>query len=153
MAIKQGDTVFVHYTGTLEDGTEFDSSEGREPLELVTGGGMILPGFEKAVQGKEVGDKVSVSIPPEDAYGGHNDEMVIIVPRSEVPDHIDPEEGMMLQLTLEEGELDVVISRVTDEDEELDGNPPLARKRPNFAVEVVGVKPSCPELPVRSMRS
>lgn len=142
MAIKQGDTVFVHYTGTLEDGTEFDSSDGREPLEFVMGGGMILPGFEKAVQGKEVGDKVSVSIAPEDAYGEHNDEMVIIVPRSEVPDHIDPEEGMMLQLTLEEGELDVVISRVTDEDVELDGNHPLAGKRLNFAIEVVEVKPS-----------
>ena len=142
MAIKQGDTVFVHYTGTLEDGTEFDSSDGREPLEFVMGGGMILPGFEKAVQGKEVGDKVSVSIAPEDAYGEHNDEMVIIVPRSEVPDHIEPEEGMMLQLTLEEGELDVVISRVTDDDVELDGNHPLAGKRLNFAIEVVEVKPS-----------
>ena len=142
MAIKQGDTVFVHYTGTLEDGSEFDSSDGREPLEFVMGGGMILPGFEKAVEGKKAGDKVSVSIEPEDAYGEHNEEMVIIVPRSEVPDHIDPEEGMMLQLTLEEGELDVVISRVTDEEVELDGNHPLAGKRLNFAIEVVNVKPA-----------
>lgn len=142
MAIKQGDTVFVHYTGTLDDGSEFDSSKDREPLEFVVGGGMILPGFEKAVQGKKVGDTVSVSLSPEDAYGEHNDEMVIIVPRSEVPDHITPEEGMMLQLSLEEGDLDVVISKVTDEEVELDGNHPLAGKRLNFAIEVVNIKPA-----------
>ena len=142
MAIKQGDTVFVHYTGTLDDGSEFDSSKERDPLEFVMGGGMILPGFEKAVQGKKVGDTVSVTLSPEDAYGEHNDEMVIIVPRSEVPEHITPEEGMMLQLTLEEGDLDVVISRVTDEEVELDGNHPLASKRLNFEIEVVNIKPA-----------
>lgn len=142
MAIKQGDTVFVHYTGTLDDGSEFDSSKNREPLEFVMGGGMILPGFEKAVQGKKVGDTVSVSLSPEDAYGEHNDEMVIIVPRSEVPEHIAPEEGMMLQLSLEEGDLDVVISRVTDDEVELDGNHPLAGKRLNFEIEVVNIKPA-----------
>lgn len=140
MAIKNGDTVFVHYTGTLEDGTEFDSSEGREPLEFVMGAGTIIPGFEAALQGKENGDKVSVTIPPADAYGEHNDEMVIIVPRAEVPDHIEPEEGTMLQIALEEGELDVVISRVTDEEVELDGNHPLAGKSLHFEIQVVDYK-------------
>lgn len=105
MSIKMGDTVFVHYTGTLDDGTEFDSSEGGDPLEFVMGGGMILPGFEAAVSGREVGDKVSVSLEPSEAYGEHKKEMTIIVPRSEVPEHIAPEEGMMLQLTLEEADL------------------------------------------------
>lgn len=140
MSIKLGDTVFVHYTGTLDDGTEFDSSEGGEPLEFVMGGGMILPGFEAAVSGKEVGDKVTVSLEPSEAYGEHKKEMTIIVPRTEVPKHIEPEEGMMLQLTLEEGDIDVVISRVTDEEVELDGNHPLAGKRLNFKIEVVDVK-------------
>ena len=140
MAIKKGDTVFVHYTGKLDDGTEFDSSRDREPLEFVMGGGMIIPGFEAAVDGREVGDAVSVRIPPAEAYGEHNDEMVIIVPRSEIPDHIAPEEGMGLQIALEEGELDVIVSRVTEEEVELDGNHPLAGKSLNFDIEVVDVK-------------
>lgn len=140
MSIKLGDTVFVHYTGTLDDGTEFDSSEGGEPLEFVMGGGMILPGFEAAVSGKGVGDKVSVSLEPSEAYGEHKAEMTIIVPRSEVPKHIEPEEGMMLQITLEEGDIDVLVSRVTDEEVELDGNHPLAGKRLHFKIEVVDVK-------------
>lgn len=141
MAIKKGDSVFVHYTGTLEDGTEFDSSEGREPLEFVMGGDMVIPGFESALDGKSVGDKVSVDIPPEQAYGNRNEEMVIIVPRADVPDHIDPEEGMLLQIALEEGELDVMISRVSDAEVELDGNHPLAGKTLHFDMEVVEVKP------------
>lgn len=140
MAVKNGDTVFVHYTGKLDDGTEFDSSEGREPLEFVVGSGMIIPGFEAAVLGREKGDKVSVSIPPEDAYGLPNEEMKIIVPRSEVPEHIEPEEGMLLQITLEQGELDVAVSRVTDEEVELDGNHPLAGKTLNFDIEIVDHK-------------
>ncbi len=142
MSIKLGDTVFVHYTGKLDDGTEFDSSQEREPLEFVMGEGMILPGFEEAVNGKTVGDKISVTLTPEQAYGEHNDEMVIIVPRSEVPDHVEPEEGMMLQISLEEGELDVVVSRVSDTEVELDGNHPLAGKTLLFDIEVVDVKPA-----------
>ena len=142
MTIKMGDTVFVHYTGTLDDGTEFDSSTGGDPLEFVMGGGMILPGFEAAVSGKDVGDKVSVTLEPSEAYGEHREEMTILVPRSEVPTHIEPEEGMMLQLTLEEGDIDVLVSKVTDDEVELDGNHPLAGKRLRFEIEVVNVKPA-----------
>lgn len=140
MPIKKGDTVFVHYTGKLDDGTEFDSSEGRDPLEFVMGGGMIIPGFETAVEGKNTGDKVSVRIPPAEAYGERNDEMVVIVPRAEVPDHIEPEEGMLLQIAVDEGELDVMVSRVTDDEIELDGNHPLAGESLNFDIEVIDVK-------------
>lgn len=140
MAVKNGDSVFVHYTGRLDDGTTFDSSEGRDPLEFVMGGGMIIPGFEKAVDGRNVGDRVSVSIPPEQAYGQRNEEMVLIVPRNEVPDSIQPETGMQLRLSLEEGELDVIVSRVTDEEVELDGNHPLAGKTLHFDIEIVDVK-------------
>jgi peptidylprolyl isomerase len=140
MSIKNGDTVFVHYTGRLDDGTQFDSSEGREPLEFVVGSGMTIPGFEAAVLGREKGDKVSVSIPPEQGYGLPNEEMKIIVPRSEIPSHIKPEAGMLLQITLEQGELDVAVSRVTDEEIELDGNHPLAGKTLNMDIEIVGHK-------------
>lgn len=140
MPIQNGDTVFVHYTGTLDDGTEFDSSREREPLEFVVGSGTIIPGFEAAVLGRGKGDTVTVQIPPAEAYGEHNDEMVIIVPRSEVPEHIKPEVGMLLQITLEQGDLDVAISRVTDEEIELDGNHPLAGQTLNFDIEVVDHK-------------
>ena len=141
MTIKPGDTVFVHYTGTLDSGEEFDSSRGRDPLEFVLGKGMIIPGFEAAVNGRSQGDTLSVLIPPEEAYGARNDEMVILVPRAEVPANVEPEEGMWLQLSLEEGDLDVVVSRVTDEEVELDGNHPLAGKNLRFTIEIVDVKP------------
>ena len=141
MAAKKGDTVFAHYVGTLEDGTEFDSSEGRDPLEFVLGEGMIIPGFENAVLGKKAGDKVSVTIPPAEGYGERNDEMILVVPRGEVPTHITPEEGMLLQLSVQGGDLDVIISRVDDKEVELDANHPLAGKTLNFAIEVVEVRP------------
>ena len=141
MAAKNGDTVFVHYVGTLEDGTEFDSSEGREPLEFVLGGGMVIPGFEKAVLGREPGEKVSVTLQPSEAYGERNEEMLLVVPRGEVPEDIDPEEGMLLQIGVDGGEMDVVISRVTDDEVELDANHPLAGKALCFAIEVVKIQP------------
>lgn len=140
MPIKNGDTVFVHYTGTLDDGTVFDSSREREPLEFVVGSGTIIPGFEAAVLGREKSDKVAVDIAPADAYGEHNAEMVIIVPRSEVPEHIKPEVGMLLQIALEQGELDVAVSRVDENEVELDGNHPLAGQTLHFDIEVVGHK-------------
>jgi len=140
MAIKKGDAVFVHYTGTLDDGSEFDSSQGRDALEFVMGGGMIIPGFEAAVEGKKVGDKVSVTIPPEKAYGERSEEMLLVVSRSELPANIAPEAGMWLQLATEQGDLDVLISRVTDTEVELDGNHPLAGQTLHFAIEIVDVK-------------
>ena len=140
MAVTQGDTVFVHYRGTLENGEEFDTSQGRAPLEFVVGEGMIIPGFEAAVRGQSKGDAISVKIPPEEAYGLRNEEMVILVPRSEVPKNIEPEEGMQLQIALDAGELDVVVSRVSDDEVELDGNHPLAGKTLHFTIEIVDVK-------------
>jgi peptidylprolyl isomerase len=141
MAAKNGDTVFAHYVGTLEDGVEFDSSEGREPLEFVLGQGMVIPGFEKAVLGRDPGDTVTVTLQPHEAYGERNEEMILTAPRSEVPPDITPEEGMLLQLSVDGGELDVVISRVTDSEVDLDANHPLAGKTLTFAIEVVNVRP------------
>lgn len=139
MAAKKGDKVSVHYRGTLEDGLEFDSSYEREPLDFTIGEGMLIPGFEDAVIGKSTGDKVTITLAPADAYGERSEEMVAVVPRSEVPPHITPEVGMMLQVEAEDGELSVVISRIDDNEIELDGNHPLAGKTLTFAIEVVRI--------------
>jgi peptidylprolyl isomerase len=140
MTAKAGDTVFVHYTGTLDDGTEFDSSRDRDPLEFVLGRRMVIPGFEKAVTGLSEGDTVRTVIAPEDGYGEPSDDMVIIVPRGEVPAHIKPEVGQALQLSLQDGVLNVVVSRVDENELELDGNHPLAGKTLTFDLEVVKIK-------------
>jgi len=140
MAIKKGDTVFVHYTGTLDDGSEFDSSRDSNPLEFVIGERMVIPGFEAAVAGKKKGDTVTVVIPASEAYGEHSEEMILVVPRSELPAHIEPEEGLWLQLATEQGDLDVLLSRVTATEITLDGNHPLAGKTLHFAIEIVDVK-------------
>ena len=94
---KPGDTVKIHYTGTLDDGTQFDSSSGRDPLQFTLGSGQVIPGFEKAVEGMAVGDSKSVNIPPEDAYGLRHEQMVQDVPKNALPDDLEPEEGMALQ--------------------------------------------------------
>ena len=140
MSIKKGDTVFVHYTGTFDDGTEFDSSRNRAPLEFVMGAGMVIPGFEAAVAGKKAGDALSVRIPPAEAYGEHEDRLVFLMPRDGVPKNIELEKGLWLQLAMEQGDLDVVVSRVTDKEVELDGNHPLAGKTLHFDMEIVDVK-------------
>lgn len=140
MAVEQGNTVFVHYRGTLNDGTEFDSSYDREPLEFVVGSGMLIPGFEKAVMGKDVGDKVTTVVAPVDAYGERDDDLIAVVPRDEVPEHIEPEVGMMLQVAAEQGEMDVTITRVDENEIELDANHPLAGQELTFAIEVVKIE-------------
>ncbi len=142
MTAKNGDTIFAHYVGTMEDGTEFDSSRGNDPLEFVLGKGMVIAGFENAVRGRAVGDKIKVTLPPSEAYGERSEEMVLQVPRSEVPADIEPEEGMMLQIGMEDGEMDVIISRVTDDEVELDANHPLAGRILTFDIEIVKIK-SC----------
>ncbi|WP_363315444.1 peptidylprolyl isomerase [uncultured Desulfovibrio sp.] len=139
MAIKNGDTVRVHYTGTLADGTVFDSSRGREPLEFVMGRGMLIPGFEKAVQGRDVGDSVTVTIAPGDAYGEKDDDLVFTIERSQLPDHIPAEVGTPLQLSSEQGRMDVTVTEVTDTHITLDANHPLAGKELTFAIEIVSV--------------
>ena len=139
MAAQKGSTVKVHYTGTLkEDGSQFDSSEGRDPLEFKLGEGMVIAGFEKAIIGKSVGDSVTVEIPPEEGYGDLNDELVFQVRREQLPGDVELEEGIMLEVRTEDGSPAYV--RVTDFDEEmgtLDGNHPLAGSTLSFDIEVV----------------
>ncbi|WP_319543329.1 peptidylprolyl isomerase [uncultured Pseudodesulfovibrio sp.] len=141
MAAKKGSTVKVHYTGTLKaDGSQFDSSEGREPLEFKLGEGMVIAGFEKAVIGKNVGDAVTVEIPPEEGYGTPNEELVFTVRKEQLPPDVELEEGIMLEIRTEDDHPAYV--RVTAFDEEmvtLDGNHPLAGETLIFDIELVEV--------------
>jgi peptidylprolyl isomerase len=143
MGAKKGDSVFVHYTGKLDDGSVFDSSINGEPMEFVLGSGMVLPGFEKAVDGKEVGDKASIYIPMEEAYGAHKDDMVIVIPREEVPLHVDPNLGSHFQVMIDKRDMDFIVTRVDDDEIELDANHPLAGKNLSFELEIVRIRP-CP---------
>ena len=139
MPIKTGDTVSVHYIGTFNDGTEFDRSREGSPLKFKVGSGMVIAGFDKAVMGHEVGDKFSVNIPAAEAYGEWQEEMLIPVPVERVPANIKPQVGMHLHVGTDQGELEVVISEVTDTHIVLDANHPMAGKDLNFALEVVAV--------------
>ena len=138
---KTGDTVKVHYTGTLDDGTVFDTSKEREPLQFKLGEKTVIEGFETAVEGMNVGETKNFSIEPDQAYGQYNDQLVIEVPRSEVPEHIEPEVGMMLQVMTQEGQpANVTVTGVSDDAITLDANHPLAGKTLNFEVDLVEVE-------------
>jgi peptidylprolyl isomerase len=137
---KTGDSVKIHYTGTLDDGTQFDSSAGREPLAFELGSGQVIPGFDKAVEGMTVGDSKTVNIPAEDAYGQHHEQMVQEVPLSALPEDLTPAEGMGLQAQGPDGQqVNLVITSVQEEAITVDGNHPLAGKALNFDIELVSV--------------
>jgi FKBP-type peptidyl-prolyl cis-trans isomerase 2 len=103
--VKSGDTVRIHYTGTLSDGSVFDSSQGNDPLEFVVGSGQIIPGLDVALPGRKVGDEKRVEIASEDAYGPHHAEARQAVPRTEIPADIPLEVGLQLQAKNERGEI------------------------------------------------
>ena len=137
---KSGDTVRIHYTGTLHDGTEFDSSSGREPLEFALGGGQVIPGFDSAVDGMSVGENKTVTIQPEEAYGERHEQLVQEVPKSALPDEIDPAVGMHLQSRSPEGQvLNLVVTDVADDSITVDGNHPLAGQALTFDIELVEI--------------
>ena len=130
----------VHYTGKLDDGTVFDSSLEREPLEFVIGSGQVVPGFEKGVIGMKVKDKKNIHIPFKEAYGDYREDMVIKVPRSNFPEDIKPEVGMQLQMQQQENsQLLVLIREFDDESITLDANHPLAGQNLNFDLELVEI--------------
>lgn len=138
--VKDGDTVKVHYTGTLEDGTVFDTSREREPLEFTLGNGQLIPGFEKAVLGMAEGDTTEVSIESDNAYGERRDDLELEVSKTDLPEEIDPEVGMQLQMQQEEGRaIPVQITNVEEEVVTLDANHPLAGKDLNFEIELVEI--------------
>ncbi|MEP7259128.1 MAG: peptidylprolyl isomerase [Flavitalea sp.] len=138
--VKSGDTVKVHYSGRLSDGTTFDSSSGREPLEFKVGSGQVIKGFDDGVTGMSVGDKRTVQIPVNDAYGPKDESMVVEFPRSNFPEDLKPEVGMQLNMTNGSGQvIPVVIMEVAEDSVILDANHPLAGQELIFDIELVGV--------------
>ena len=139
-AANKGDSVKIHYTGTLDDGSVFDSSEGRDPLEFVIGSGQVIPGFDDGVQGMNPGEKKDINIPCDQAYGPHNPEMLITVPREQLPPDMKPEAGQQLQMQTPEGQaVPVLVTQVEEQHVHLDANHPLAGKDLNFALELVAI--------------
>jgi len=137
---KSGDTVRIHYTGTLDDGTEFDSSSGREPLEFALGGEQVIPGFDSAVDGMAVGDSKTVTISPDDAYGQRHEQLVQQVPRNTLPDNMEPAVGMNLQSQSPDGQvMNLVVVEVAEESITLDANHPLSGQALTFAIELVEI--------------
>ena len=141
MPAKNGDTILVHYTGTLADGTPFDSSRDGDPLEATLGQGMLIPGFESALLGMEPGETKTVTIQPDQAYGEHLEELVLSLPRNDVPSDVTPEVGMMVQLTMShDEEFEAVVTDVTDTEVTVDANHPLAGEPLTFELEMMEIK-------------
>ena len=138
--VKSGDKVAIHYTGTLLDGTTFDSSEGRDPLEFEVGSGQIIPGLDGALPGMAVGEKKVVKVPSTEAYGAVNPEMRPAVPREGIPADIPLEIGTQLQMQTPDGQaLPVTVVDVDEATVTLDANHPLAGKDLQFDIEVVSI--------------
>jgi len=138
--IEKGQTVKIHYTGTLDDGTQFDSSAGRDPLEFEFGAGMVIPGFEKGVAGMEIGEKKNIHIPAAEAYGERREDLVMQFERSQLPDSLDPRIGMMLQMQGPQGQpVPVTITEVEEEMITIDANHQLAGQNLNFELELIEI--------------
>lgn len=137
--IENGKVVAVHYTGRLTDGQTFDSSEGRDPLTFQVGSGQIIPGFENAILGKNVGDKVTININPEQAYGQVREDLIVKVNKEQMPGEV--EVGQTLQAQADNGQaVNVVVTEVNEDHVVVDGNHPLAGKELVFDIEVVEVQ-------------
>jgi len=137
---KNGDSVKVHYTGKLDDGTVFDSSIDREPLEFTIGESQVIAGFEEAVVGMNLNESKTATIPAEQAYGPHHPEMVVSVDRERFPEHLKPEVGQQLQMRQEQGQVIVVmVTDVSESHVSLDANHPLAGKDLTFDIELVEI--------------
>jgi peptidylprolyl isomerase len=134
--VKDGDTVKVHYKGTLEDGSVFDSSEGREPLQFVVGSGQMIAGFDKGVVGMMVGEKKTITLSPEEAYGYPNEQNVMEVDKSNFPPDMELEEGMQL---MGPGGRPVTVKAISDSAVTIDANHPLAGKTLTFEIELMEI--------------
>lgn len=140
---KQGDTVKVHYTGTLEDETVFDSSRERDPLEFTLGAGMVVPGFENLVLGMKEGETAKETIPCGQAYGERHDELQLEVKRDDIPTDLDLSVGMHLRMQSPDGQTtSVEVVELTDKTVKLDANHPLSGKDLTFEVELVELNPA-----------
>ena len=137
---QQGNTVKVHYQGKLEDGTVFDSSRGREPLEFTIGEGRVIAGFEEAVQGMRTGETKVSRVPADQAYGHRRDDLVLELPRTQIPDELDVEVGQQLTLQKQDGQpIPVVVADLDEENVTLDANHPLAGEDLTFELELVEI--------------
>lgn len=137
---KSGDTVNIHYTGTLADGSQFDSSAGRDPLQFTVGAGQVIPGFDAAVTGMCVGEKKKVTIPADQAYGQPDPRAVQAIPRENIPDEIPLEVGLQLQAQGPQGQpIPVTVVEITDAEVTLDANHRLAGEDLTFDLELVSI--------------
>jgi FKBP-type peptidyl-prolyl cis-trans isomerase 2 len=137
---KKGDSVKVHYTGTLTTGEKFDSSEGREPLAFTVGAGQMIKGFDDAIPGMAVGDKKTINIAPSDAYGEKNKEAIVEFPKENIPPEMKLEPGMKLQLQNQAGQpIPVVVTEIKDDVVILDANHELAGKELVFDIELMEI--------------
>ena len=137
---KAGDIVRIHYTGKLHDGTQFDSSAGRDPLEFALGGDKVIHGFNKAVEGMVVGENKTVTIQPEDAYGPRHDQLIRDVPMSQLPGDMQPAVGMQLRGETPDGQgMMFIVTAVTGTSITVDGNHPLAGQALNYDIELVEI--------------
>ncbi len=138
--VKNGDTVKINYTGKLEDGKVFDNSTEKQPFNFIVGSGEVMPGVEKGVIGMETGDKTTIEVPPEEAFGPRREELVIEIAKSKLPDHITPTMGQMLQMRQPDGgHIDLIIADVNEETITLDANHPLAGHTLFFDLELVEI--------------
>lgn len=136
----QGDTVLIHYTGRLDDGKVFDSSVGRQPLEFELGSGQVIGGFDSAVTGMEAGEEKTVKIAAAEAYGPHRQELLLPVPRADLPDGFDPQVGQQIQMSAPDGQtVHVTVASSDDEGLLLDANHPLAGQDLTFDIQLVSV--------------
>ncbi|MEJ2235391.1 MAG: peptidylprolyl isomerase [Syntrophobacterales bacterium] len=137
---KAGDKVRVHYEGKLSDGTIFDSSLEREPIEFILGQDTVIPGFEDAVIGMEAGESKDVSIPPEEGFGEYSEDLVVDIEKTILPPEINPELGMQLEVSSEEETPRVfTIADIVEDSITLDGNHPLAGKEIAFKITLLEI--------------
>jgi len=146
MKVAKNNEVHIHYTGKLDDGTVFDSSEGKEPLTFVAGSGMVIKGFDNAVMDMKKGEKKSFKVPSAEAYGDHKKEMVITMPKEKIPNNEKLEEGKHILLGTPDGQqFPAKVDKVAEKEVTLDMNHPLAGKNLNFDIEVVDIKEKATE--------
>ena len=137
---KSGDTVKIHYTGTLSDGTVFDTSNNKDPLQFTIGGGQVIVGFDEAVTGMAVGEIKTAEINCDKAYGQRDASLVMVVDKKQVPPELKPEIGQRLEVGSPNGELlAVTVIDVGEEDITLDANPPLAGEDLTFEIELLEI--------------
>lgn len=143
--VKKGDKVKVHYHGKLTSGETFDSSAGRDPLEFEVGGGMVIKGFDDGVTGMSIGEKKTITIPYNEAYGPRNPEMVIEMPKERFPENMEIEVGMPLMMSDQEGhQFQVEVTEIREAVVILDANHPLAGKDLVFDLELVEITGGSP---------